>query len=309
MLSQFAIIPRAFNPAHATSPNALDSGIGSLNDLCRAEGLFLDLRNGGWSGLLETLNDRSKAFLKFAKNRNRIIATEGKLKTDPSEDEEWLWEAQAVNEKGRCRAIVADDAMAAENGHDAAVTSIEKLNRTTWWEERSSVMEIQRTTAAYRAVLAPLLRQAKFLMFVDPYIDPLAPNYDEFLQLLLAGGTREYKPLIQIHRADWRKDTNGAKVRQLLGAWKNDFKPWSDVLEKGGIRCEVFIWPNMHDRALVTDITSIELPNGFDVAKGAHPPTTWSRLDHKNQERLQKEYDPACRIHGSPGQFEIGKIF
>lgn len=307
MLSQFAIIPRAFNPAHATSPNALDSGIGSLNDLCRAEGLFLDLRNGGWSGFLETLNDRSKAFLKFAKNRNRIIATDGKLKTDPSEDEEWLWEAQAVNEKGRCRAIVADDAMAAENGHDPAVTSIEKLNRTTWWEERSPAAEISRTTKDYLETLRPILRQARLLMFIDPYVDPLAENYKEFPQLLFSAGTREYKPRIEIHRASWRKDAEGRKVPQALGAWKADFAEWDKQLEAAGIAGEVYIWPDVHDRFLVTDIISISVPNGFDIALRPQGPTRWSRLMQVDQERLQKEYDMNCRVHGSAGCFVIGK--
>jgi hypothetical protein len=308
MLSQFAIIPRVFSPAHATSPNALDSGIGSLNDLCRAEGLFLDLRNGGWSGLLGTLNDRSKAFLKFAKNRNRIIAIEGKLKTDPTEDEEWLWEAQAVNEKGRCRAIVTDEALAVDNGQDPAVTSIERLNRTTWWVERSPAAEISRTTKDYVETLRPILRQARLLMFIDPYVDPLAENYKEFPQLLFAAGTQDYKPRIEIHRASWRKDAAGKKVPQGLGAWKADFTEWDKQLEAAGIAGDVFIWPDVHDRYLVTDIISISVPNGFDIATKAHAPTRWSRLMQLDQERLQKEYDINCRVHGNAGCFVIGKI-
>ncbi len=307
MLSQFAIVPRAFSPAHATSPNALDSGIGSLNDLCRAEGLFLDLRNGGWSAFLSSLNDRGKAFLSFAKKRNRIITVEGKLKTDPNEDDEWLWEAQAINDKGRCRAIVADDQMAGENGHDASITSIERLNTTAWWENRSHSEEISRTTKNYLETLWPLLKQARLLMFVDPYIDPAAENYEEFPQILLSSGSKELRPLIQIHRASWRRDTAGKLVTQGLGAWNADFAAWSNQLEAAGITCEVYIWPDVHDRFLVTDIISINLPNGFDIAKRAHAPTRWTRLTQQDQERLQKEYDPSCRMHGSAGCFVIGK--
>ena len=307
MLSQLTIVPRAFNPAHASSPNALDSGIGCLNDLCRAEGLFLDLRNGGWSSFLEKLNDRSKAFLKFAKNRNRIIPVEGKLEADPNEDDEWLWEAQALNEKGRMRAIVADEQMAGDNTHDAAVTSIERLNRTAWWEDRSTTAEISRTTKDYHETLRPILRQARLLMFIDPYIDPLAENYEEFPQLLFSAGTKENRPLIQIHRANWRKTSEGKNVPQGMGAWISDFTEWGKLLEAAGIACEVYIWPNVHDRYLVTDIVSINVPNGFDIAKKVQPPTRWTRLPHADQERLQKEYDSNCRIHGSAGCFVIGK--
>ena len=158
MLSQLTIVPRAFNPAHASSPNALDSGIGCLNDLCRAEGLFLDLRNGGWSSFLEKLNDRSKAFLKFAKNRNRIIPVEGKLEADPNEDDEWLWEAQALNEKGRMRAIVADEQMAGLQGKfkDDVTYNIETLVNTLYELERNEEHPLYPFIAAWNSRLVSL---------------------------------------------------------------------------------------------------------------------------------------------------------
>jgi len=307
MLSQFAIIPGSFNPALASSLNALDLGIGCLNDLCRAEGLFLDLRFGKWSSALEDVNTKGKVFLKFAKNQHRIIQAPPQLPAEPEDDESWLWEAQAYHKKKPCRAIIAPNELAKQYASEQVVTGLEKLNQTEWWAERSASLTIKRRTQDYRSALALVLRYANLLMFIDTYIDPRAANYEEFPQLLLAVGSNEHKPVIQIHRASWRKV--GGKIEvQPFAAWISDFDPWNKRLARAGISADVFIWADMHDRYLVSDIISISLPYGFDIGNDGDPPTTWNRIGTKEIERLQWEYDPNCKVHGYVGSFKIGKV-
>ena len=130
MLSQFAVIPGSFDPALASSPNALDLGIGCLNDLCRAEGLFLDLRAGTWSAALDNVSIRGKAFLKFARNRHRIIQGSPQLGPEPEGDESWLWEAQAYHKKSPCCAIITPNQLAEDYAGDPVVTGLERLNQT-----------------------------------------------------------------------------------------------------------------------------------------------------------------------------------
>jgi hypothetical protein len=306
MLSQFAVIPGSFDPALASSPNALDLGIGCLNDLCRAEGLFLDLRAGTWSAALDNVSTRGKAFLKFARNRHRIIQGSPQLGPEPDGDESWLWEAQAYHKKSPCRAIITPNQLAEDYAGDPIVTGLERLNQIAWWGERSASRSIKRCTKEYRSALAFVLRHANLLMFIDTYIDPLAPNYEEFPELLLAAGTNDHKPIIQIHRASWRKV--GGKVEvQSLAAWMDDFNPWSERLARAGIKADVFIWENTHDRYLVSDIISISLPYGFDIGSDGDPPTTWNRIGAKEIERLQLEYEPVCKLHGLAGAFVIGR--
>lgn len=307
MLSQFAIIPGSFDPALASSPNALDLGIGCLNDLCRAEGLFLDLRAGEWAAALENATTKGKVFLKYARNRHRIVQAPAQLGTEPEDDESWLWEAQAYHQKSPCRAIIAPNQLAEEYASAKVVTGLEKVNQTDWWVERSASLTIKRRTQDYRSALALVLRHASLLMFIDAYIDPRAPNYEEFPQLLLAAGSNENKPIIQIHRASWRKV--GGKIEvQPLAAWIADFDPWSEKLARTDMKADVFIWEDTHDRYLVSDTISINLPYGFDIGSDGDPPTTWSRIGTKEIERLQLEYEPNCKVHRLVGSFSIGKV-
>lgn len=308
MLSQFAIIPGSFDPALASSPNALDLGIGCLNDLCRGEGLFLDLRAGEWGAALENVNAKGKAFLKFARHRHRIVQALAQLPNEPDSDESWLWEAQAYHQqKNHFRAIVAPNQLAEEYASDPVVTALERLNQTDWWAKRSPSMTIKRRTKDYRAALALVLRHANLLMFIDSFVDPLAENFSEFPQLLLAAGSGDHKPVIQIHRPSWRR-ADGKNVVQPFAQWIADFTGWSALLERAGMCADVFIWADTHDRYLVSDIVSVSLPYGFDTGKDTDPPTTWTRIGTHEVERLQMEYEPSCKIHGLVGSFSIGKV-
>ena len=187
------------------------------------------------------------------------------------------------------------------------MTGLEKMNQTAWWAERSASLTIKRRPQDYRSALALVLRHASLLIFIDAYIDPHAQNYGEFPQLLLAAGSNEYKPIIQIHRASWRKVSGKIQV-QPFAAWIADFDPWSEKLTRADMKTDVFIWEDMRDRYLVSDIISINLPYGFDIGSDGDPPTTWSRIGTKEIERLQLEYEPNCKVHRLVGSFSIGKV-
>lgn len=305
MLASFAVGPGALDNTRATSPNAFDSGVGCLNDLCQAEGVFLDMRDGAWGLALERASHTAREFWAFAQGRRRLIRVAPALPSEPDNDEEWLWEAQALHPNHSCRAIIAHDGLATQYGDTPVVVSIERLNSAAWWRERSPSMEVPRSTSAYLKVLGLVLRHANLLMFIDANIDPCARNYDEFPQLLLAAGTSHSRPSVQIHRASWRR-RRGENVVQPLAQWVEDFAAWGHRLARAGRRADVFLWEDVHDRYLVSDMVAINLPYGFDVGRGSAPPTTWSRLGRKDQERLQREYEPGCRLRRFVNQFSIG---
>jgi hypothetical protein len=168
-------------------------------------------------------------------------------------------------------------------------------------------MTIKRRTQDSRTALALVLSHANLLMFIDSFVDPLAENFAEFPQLLVAAGSSDHKPVIQIHRPSWRR-ADGKNVVQPFAQWIADFQPWSDKLEGAGLSADVFIWADTHDRYLVSDIISINLPYGFDTGKETDPPTTWTRIGTTEVERLQLEYEPNCKMHGLVGSFAIGKV-
>lgn len=132
MLARFAITPGALAEAHGSCTAALELAIGCLNDLCRAEGLVADLREGGWSRSAEPMGLLAKKFLSFARKERRLISVPRQLETDPDNEEQWLWEAKALHRTSPCRALIVDRVLAAENREDPTVTSIERLNLTDW---------------------------------------------------------------------------------------------------------------------------------------------------------------------------------
>jgi len=293
MLSRFAITPGALAEGHCSSVAALELGIGCLNDLCRAEGLFTDLRDGDWSRTIDSIGPLAKRFLTFAQKERRLVRAPRQLPAGPDSDVEWLWEAQALHGTSPCRALITHQGLAAEYAEDPVVTSIERLNLADWWAARSPAKSVARTAAAYRDALDLVLRHANSLMFIDPYIDPLDENYREFPQILMAAGNHGRRPLIEIHRKSSRTvqgRTEGVSPSQ----WMADFKPWSERLTHAGIKATVFLWETFHDRYLISDLVGILVPYGFAI--GNRPAeTTWSRLGTVERDKQQKEFYPDPR--------------
>jgi hypothetical protein len=305
MLARFAITPGALAEGYCPSPAALELGIGCLNDLCRAEALFTDLREGEWSRAAESTGLHAKRFLTFARKERRLIPFPPQLAADPDNDEEWLWEAQALHRTFPCRALITHGCLAANYAEDPAVTSIERLNLADWWAVRSSAKSVTRTTAAYLGALELVLRHANSLMFIDPYIDPLTANYQEFPQLLLAAGATGRRPVIELHRASWREVQGRAEGVSPV-QWMADFQPWSERLAHAGLTATVFLWERMHDRYLVSDLVGINVANGFDIATDPGETSTWNRLGIAERDRQQREFDRACGVHRLVKFFDIG---
>ena len=144
-------------------------------------------------------------------------------------------------------------------------------------------------------------------MFIDAYIDPLTDNYREFPQLLLNAGANGRRPLIEVHRASWRRITGQNQV-QGLAQWMADFEPWSNVLAGAGLKATVFLWEKMHDRYLISDLVGINVPYGFDISADAADTSTWTCLGSNERDRHQKEFHPASGEHRYVGGFEIGAM-
>ncbi len=296
--------PEALAEARSSSAVALELGIGCLNDLCRAEGVFADMRNGNWSRATDALGPLAKRFLTFARKNRRLIPAPPQLPNDPEDDEGWLWEAQGLHKIYPCRAVITHRELAATYTDDPVV-SIERLNQTSWWDERSPSKPVKRTTADYRRTLDLVLRHANSLMFLDAHIDPLADNYREFPQLLLASGVQGRRPLIEIHRRSWRM-INGRRQVQPLSQWRDDFEQWSKRLATARLKATVFLWEKMHDRFLISDLVGINVPYGFDISSDPTESSTWTRLGSNERDRQQREFDRASGVNRYIDNFEIG---
>ena len=305
MLARFAITPEALAEAQCSSTAALELGIGCLNDLCRGEGVITDLREGAWSRTTELVGPLARRFLTFARKTGRLIQVPTQIPADPDTDEEWLWEALKLYDTITWRAVITHNDLAGQDAVYPVITSIERLNLSDWWEVRSPSKIVPRTTPGYLAALGLVLRHSNSLMFVDAYIDPLAENYREFPQILMAAANPEHRTLIEIHRASWRK-VNGRNEGVSPVQWMVDFEAWSQQLANRGVKATVFLWERMHDRYLISDLIGINVPYGFDIGNDPTETSTWSRLGSAERDRQQMEFDPACGVHRLVKFFDIG---
>ena len=78
-----------------------------------------------------------------------------------------------------------------------------------------------------------------------------------------------------------------------------------DRLRAAGLRAEVFVWDDFHDRYLIGNLVGVSLPNGFDTTNNPNDTTTWSRLGREERDDIQREFDPASRRHTLHQRFTI----
>lgn len=60
---------------------------------------------------------------------------------------------------------------------------------------------------------------------------------------------------------------------------------------------QVFLWDDLHDRYLISDLLGINLPYGFDTTTDSTSVTTWSRLGRVERDDVQREFDRASNRH------------
>jgi hypothetical protein len=139
------------------------------------------------------------------------------------------------------------------------------------------------------------LRHANSLLFIDPFIDPTDHHqYGGLIKILASLQTRSVKPLVEIHRVAWYQGGNDKRpqVKEVVAA----LQPSIQAVAKGaGISVEVFLWDNIHDRYLITDLIGISLPHGFGTTRAPNTQTTWARLGRNDRDLVQREYDAAHR--------------
>ena len=68
-------------------------------------------------------------------------------------------------------------------------------------------------------------------------------------------------------------------------------------LRAAGLKAEVFVWDDFHDRYLISNLVGISLPNGFDTNRNPNSVTSWTRLSRADSDDVLREFDPVSRRH------------
>jgi hypothetical protein len=297
MIAEFGIIPDVFDPGAYSSPEVCDLRLGLLKDVILSSGLVRNLRGGRWLEYFHgqgRWHSRAKELVKKLIQQGRLTEAAPCLPREPETAAEWCEEAVASQRQYAMQGVIADDETAAARSGDDTVAGISKLTQASWWPQDRNSVELKRTTAEYLRLLNPILRHSNSLMFIDPHLNPSLDRYLEFNKIIGAIGEGSRKPLIELHRVVF---SGSGKSRRILdpsereGMFRGNF---AASLTKAGVRVKVFIWDEFHDRYLISNLSGLLIPNGFDVDGKT---TRWTRLDRKDSDSVQREFDPAAGKH------------
>ena len=151
---------------------------------------------------------------------------------------------------------------------------------------------IRRTTAGYQQALSVLLRGANHLVFMDPHLDPERNDYREFKNLLvMASRSDGVQPVIEIHRVCYEGLQDRRRVDDA--EWERRFRKLRPDLQRAGLEAEVFIWPEEHDRHILSDLGGVHMGNGFTINNNPKSFSTWTRLPRNTADAVRREFDPS----------------
>lgn len=309
LLSEYAITPDVFNSkAHENEEVARERFL-NLKDILLEEGLVRDLCDGAWAKLFSNpqaqFHPRGKELVKKLKQYNRLRKFLKVKEAVPEKETDWCNEALSTHQNCPINGIIATPLVFEEFKSNPIVASIQRLRNAQWWNDRSPSIRLQRTLEEYHKSLKLILDCANSLMFIDAYIEPAQQRYDGLLALLLEASSRPSKPLIEVHRVCYFQ---GQDRRNKLdyAEWKHFFRPWDEALAEVDTSAQIFIWDDLHDRYLISDLIGINLPNGFDTSTKPNDITTWTRLGRKARDDIQREFDPASSWRKLHCKFTIG---
>jgi hypothetical protein len=299
LLAEYALTPDVFDVTSYSSEEVCGLHLQGLKEVLLQEGLVRDLRDSAWIRLfLETgrpWHMRGKELLKKLGTQKRLVPAKPARPQAPTNDAEWCDEALASHGRQPLTGILATDATAAPHTGTPIVSSVSKLTSAAWWTARSPSLRLGRTLAEYEAALELVLRHANSLMLVDPYIDPTDPHqYSDLLRILAKLQHRSAKPLVEVHRAAWYGAGNDKRprVHEVVAALTPGL---SATATQVGTSFEVFLWDDIHDRFLISDLIGISLPYGFATTRAPNAMTTWTRLGRADRDLVQRDFDSALR--------------
>jgi len=313
MLHEFAFSPDVFFPSAfgiKTDQGAFipgeDHGHLALSSLWKGIerfGVIRDLSNGKWGRALddrrEDLHVRSRELLKKLRSNGRVVPAPAHMARSPVAEGDWLAEALAshIAEPEITQFFGTDEfcgsLKAAEHQH--LPRGISKIPFCSPFSGGGCSTKVDRNVGAYVDALRTLIKYSRSLMFIDPYLDLQATNYQDFLILLKKIASINPGVDIELHRQI--KPAYGGQLRSA-GNWKKSFDQVlsADPVLKN-LTIKVFIWDEFHDRYLVSNLMGISVPYGFDTTKKVES-TRWSMLSPQDANDVREEFtegDPLFR--------------
>ena len=307
LLAEYAITPGVFETTSYSNEEVCGLHLSTIREVMMNEGLVRDLRAGEWRALFQ--NDgrpwhrRAKEIVKKLYTQRRLIEFPTRLRTPPISDHDWCAEALAGHrQRPLTGGVIVTPPVKDAFPKEPLVERTDRLSRAPWWRQRSASVRLDRKLADYRQHLDPILRCANSLLFIDPHLDPERSDYRAFVDLLVGAGQRSPPPLIEIHRARYVGSGSARSFPAFEPRFRNAL---AGPLRTAGLRAEVFIWDDFHDRYLLSNLIGVSLPNGFNTTTKHDDRTTWTRLGRTELDDIQREFDRASNRHVLHSRFVL----
>ena len=312
LLADYAITPDVFDATSYSNDEVCAARLETIREAMLTEGIVRDLRNGQWRSLFESgdraWHRRGTELVKKLATQGRLIQHGPELPNLPPDDKSWCAEALATHTtRPFSGGVIVTKTVKAGYANNPLVSRIDRLPSAQWWAARSPSVTLQRTLVDYQEHLDPVLRCSNSILFIDPHLDPAKRGYRDFGALLALSGGRNPAPTIEIHRVCYEgpifdrqfpmDNDNSYFERRFRNALVGP-------LRTAGLRAEVFVWDDFHDRFLISNLIGISLPNGFDTG-GPYQNTRWTRLGRDDRDNIQREFDPSKNRPKLRGQFSI----
>ncbi len=297
MLYEVALLPETFDGSfHAADPSRAVVLKTILRDLA-VNGLLADLHKSAWrkhimervEALPPQLRQDVVKSLETLMSRNRLIRrpkASGPLATD----HDWLLLAVALD---NLHAIVS-------NAKDATVScdsllELDHVLDSDLWSSRPTTLTVPMDGAGYEAALTPLLRYARKLLLIDPYLRA-DRSYGLVIKLcagLLGRGKGNPVGVIEIH---------AKRPNQSIESW---FEAWRAVLEplhsRYGHSFKVCLYEaptegqRFHDRFILTDQCGISVPAGLGLVAGST--TDWHLMAYEVANARRADFESPAHPH------------
>lgn len=317
MFYEYAITPEVFDPEYLAADAARGVILTQLlRGLCD-NGMIADLHKGAWGRKIrEKISALSEAqtradlqtLLSILKDRNRVVR-HPKAAQDPKTDLDWLGLACEANGRAALDAIILSCGLHATSARcDDVLSPFDTVLAAPHWQRRRHSITIKQCEADYCALLSPILRHAKRLYLIDPYLRPDLKRFTD--TIILCGkllGERGGSPtnalpgIIEIHTSAV------CEHRDPLRTVQEEAKQWNHwICNELKAACSrhtvrVSIWARdeggerFHDRFLITDQIGFSVAGGLDCVKapfGTPSDTVWTLLNEQDRQAWLQKFQP-----------------
>ncbi len=316
MIRQYAITPDAFEAAvikEMIPPGVVLTQV--LRGICE-HGLLANLQGGEWfreishhtkdPAMPRDAWNRVEACLKRLHDMNRLVMHPRSGHGAGDGDFRWLKTAldrQAAASEPCFDAVFASDVvLGCSDIKDEALVPLSRALECPQWESRQHSGTLIKTGAAFRNALQPVLRYARQVVLVDPYMTCRNERFFDTVQhcadLLGKSHGTPVPGRIVIHAGDpevFGPEEQREPVEARLNRWEQLLEP---VVGHWGHAIQISLWgkkpggPKPHDRFVITDQCGFSIAGGLDflpdaLASQANT-TEWTVLPHARALEIQQ---------------------